>query len=369
MNPLQKLATLGQSIWYDNIHRDMLKAGELARLVREDDLKGVTSNPTIFEKAITGSAAYDEAIEAALAEHPEWDAAELFNHLAVEDIRAGADVLRPVYDASNGEDGYISIEVSPTLANDTAGTVAEARKLHAWIDRPNVMIKVPATPAGLPAIEALIADGISVNVTLLFAVERYAAVAEAYIRGLEARAAKGQPVTGIASVASFFVSRVDSAVDKLLQGKPEAAELLGKAAIANARCAYQHFLDVFDGERFKALRGQGAQVQRVLWASTGTKNPAYSDVLYMEELIGPRTVNTVPPATYDAYRDHGEPAARLIPGLAEAPAVLERLAAAGIDLAAVTQQLEAEGVDAFIVSYRNLLEALGQKMNALKVAG
>lgn len=366
MNPLKSLGSFGQSVWYDNIHRTMLRTGELARLVAEDGVTGVTSNPTIFEKAIIGGNAYDDAIETAVRRHPDWDAAELFNHLAVEDIRAAADVLRPVYDATNGQDGMVSIEVSPTLAHNAAGTVAEARQLHAWVDRPNVMIKVPATVEGLTAIETLIADGINVNVTLLFAVERYVAVAEAFIRGLEQRAAAGKPVDHVASVASFFVSRVDTAVDKQLEQLNADPALLGKTAIANARTAYQAFLDIFDGARFRDLKAAGAQVQRLLWASTGTKNPSYSDVLYVEELIADRTVNTMPPATYDAYRDHGQPTARLIDGLAEAPQLLERVAALGIDLTAITAQLEREGVDAFVVSYQNLLQALAEKTAALE---
>ncbi len=365
-NPLKSLGSYGQSVWYDNITRTMLRTGELARLVEEDGLAGVTSNPTIFEKAITGGSAYDAELEAAARAHPEWDAAELFNHLAVEDIRAAADVLRPVYDATGGRDGMVSIEVSPTLAHDAAGTVAEARKLHAWLDRPNVMIKVPATREGLSAIETLIADGINVNVTLLFAVDRYVAVAEAYIRGLEARLRAGKPVDHVASVASFFVSRVDTAVDKLLVERGADSRLLGKAAIANARVAYQAFLDLFDGERFAALKAAGAQVQRLLWASTGTKNPDYSDVLYVEELIADRTVNTLPPATYAAYRDHGQPAPRLRDGLSEAPQVLAEIQALGIDLAAVTDRLEREGVEAFVVSYRNLLQALEEKTATLE---
>jgi len=365
INPLKALGGLGQSVWYDNIHRTMLTDGELERLVREDGLKGITSNPTIFEKAMSAGHAYDQAIADAVARHPDWDAEELFNHLAVADIRDAADVLRPVYEASGKTDGYVSIEVSPTLAHDAEGTVAEALKLATWVDRPNVMIKVPATEAGLPAIEALIDRGVSVNVTLLFAVERYAAVAEAYIRGLESRARRGEPLGHIASVASFFVSRVDTAVDKELDAQPQFHELRGKAAIANARAAYRLFLDLFDGPRFAALRGQGAQAQRLLWASTGTKNPAYSDVLYVEELIGDRTVTTLPPATYDAYKDHGEPAPRLMAGLDGAPEVLARLRAAGIDLAGVTARLEREGIDAFVDSYRNLLGALRDKMTGL----
>jgi transaldolase len=365
-NSLKSLSNFGQSIWYDNIHRRMLREGELDRMVAEDGLAGVTSNPTIFEKAIIGGTAYDADIEAAVRTHPEWDAAELFNHLAVEDIRAAADVLRPVYDAMNGRDGMVSIEVSPTLAHDAAATVAEARKLHAWVDRPNVMIKVPATREGLAAIEALIADGINVNVTLLFAVTRYAEVAEAYIRGLEARVRAGEPVDRIASVASFFVSRVDTAVDKQLEQADADRRLLGQGAIANARVAYRVFLDIFDGGRFRDLRARGAQVQRLLWASTGTKNPDYSDVLYVEELIADRTVNTLPPATYEAYRDHGEPAPRLTAGLEDAQRILADIEAQGVDLAAVTARLEQEGVEAFVVSYRNLLQALEEKTASLE---
>lgn len=361
-NPLRQLAALGQSVWYDNITRDLLQRGELARLVADDGLAGVTSNPTIFEKAMTSGAAYDEDMAEALAAHPEWDVDQLFHHLAVQDIRAAADVLRPVFEARGGRDGMVSMEVSPDLARDTEGTIAEARKLHAWIDRPNVMIKVPATVEGLDAIETLIGDGIHVNVTLLFSVERYAAVAEAFIRGLEARLERGEPVAQVASVASFFVSRVDTAVDGQLADHPE---LQGKAAIANARRAYRLFLEIFDGERFAALRARGAQVQRLLWASTGTKNPAYSDVLYVEELIGDRTVTTLPPATYDAYRDHGRPELRLGAGLDEAETVLAKLAAVGVDLTEITRRLEAEGVDAFLSSYQNLLRALSEKSRAL----
>jgi transaldolase len=361
-NPLKLLGNLGQSVWYDNIHRDMLRAGELGRMVEEDGLTGVTSNPTIFEKAITGGSAYDADIAESMAAHPDWDTEHLFNHLAVADIQAGADVLRPVYEATGGRDGMISIEVSPTLARETERTVAEARTLHAWVGRPNVMIKVPATREGLPAIETLIAEGIHVNVTLLFSLERYAEVAEAFMRGLEHRLAAGKPVSGIASVASFFVSRVDSAVDKQLGQHPQLA---GEAAIANARLAYRHFLEVFDGERFRTLREHGAQVQRLLWASTGTKNPAYSDVLYVEELVADRTVTTLPPATYDAYKDHGRPQPRLERGIADAQRVLDQLQQAGINMAAVTHELEQQGVDAFVDSYRNLLASLREKTAAV----
>ncbi len=358
-NPLKRLTALGQSIWYDNIHRSMLESGELAELVKRDDLRGVTSNPTIFDKAISGGNQYDSMISAVLREHPELGATELFNHLAVADIRDAADVMRPVYDATKRQDGYVSIEVSPHLARDTQGTIDEARRLHAWIDRPNIMIKVPATVEGLPAVEALISEGISVNVTLLFSVERYKAVVDAYLAGLQSRARRGLPVDGISSVASFFVSRVDSAVDPVLE--KAQATWCGQTAIANAKLAYGHFLEVFDGERFRELRDLGAQEQRLLWASTGTKNPAYSDVLYVDSLIGPRTVNTVPPATYEAYRDHGEPAVRLTEGMDQAAELIAGLPSAGVDLKAVTDKLELDGVQAFADSFDNLISGLENK--------
>ncbi|QIT56459.1 transaldolase [Aquisalimonas sp. 2447] len=362
-NPLKALGQLGQSVWYDNIHRDMLDGGELARLVTDDDLRGVTSNPTIFDKAISGGDTYDNAIAAALRENAELSSAELFNHLAVADIRDAADVLDPVYQRTGGEDGMVSMEVSPALAHDTDGTIAEARRLWAWMDRPNVMVKVPATAEGVPAIETLIADGINVNVTLLFSLRRYAEVVDAYLAGLQQRARRGEAVDHVRSVASFFVSRVDSAIDPRLDG--ELATLRGTAAIANAQCAYRHFEEVFDGGRFDDLRALGAREQRLLWASTGTKNPDYSDVMYVEALIGDRTVNTLPPATYDAYRDHGDPKPRIHDGMDTAAATLSRLEQAGIDLAEVTATLERDGVQAFLDSYNNLLRSLDDKASAL----
>lgn len=362
-NPLKTLGQLGQSVWYDNIHRDMLERGDLARLVTEDDLRGVTSNPTIFDKAISGGDTYDRAIAELLRDNPSLSSAELFNHLAVADIQAAADVLSPVHERTDGVDGMVSMEVSPELAHDTEGTVAEARRLWAWMDRPNVMVKVPATAAGVPAIETLIAEGINVNVTLLFSLERYREVVDAYLAGLQQRARRGEAVAGVRSVASFFVSRVDSAVDPLLD--ESHAELRGAAAIANARCAYAYFQEVFDGGRFDDLRALGAREQRLLWASTGTKNPDYSDVLYVEALIGDRTVNTLPPATYDAYKDHGDPRARIHEGLDQAPAVLERIEQSGIDLADITATLERDGVQAFLDSYTNLLRSLDDKAKAL----
>ena len=302
-NPLRELLKYGQSAWYDNISRELISSGELKRMVEEDGLRGVTSNPTIFEKAITGSDVYKKEIQDLLCEGK--STVQIYEQLAVKDIQSAADAMRPVYDESKGTDGYVSLEVSPTLAHDTAGTVAEAKRLHAWVNKPNVMIKVPATEEGIPAIEQLIAAGISVNVTLIFSLAHYLPVAEAYLRGLEARAKKGEPLDKVASVASVFVSRVDSSIDKILGPNPEAKDHLGKAGIANVKAIYGQFKKIFGSERFAALKKKGAQVQRPLWASTGVKNPQYSDVLYVEALIGPDTVDTMPPATMAAFRDHG----------------------------------------------------------------
>jgi len=365
-NPLRALNVYGQSVWYDNIHRAMLSSGELGRMIAEDDLRGITSNPAIFDKAITGGREYDDALRRLLRQNPNQTCRELFFALASEDIGAAADLLRPVYVATGGVDGMVSLEVSPDLAYDTEGTIREARALHARLDRPNVMIKVPATRAGLPAIEQLTADGINVNVTLLFAVDRYREVAEAYLRGLEHRLARGQPVANIASVASFFVSRIDTALDPLLADK--RPELQGKLAIANAKLAYQAFKDIFGRGRFAALAEAGARPQRLLWASTSSKNPAYRDVLYVEELIGPQTVNTVPPATYEAFRDHGVVAATLEREVASARAQLAALPALGIDLCAVTDRLEAEGVQAFAQAFTNLLTDIEAKVADLAAA-
>lgn len=374
VTPIQAAFALGQSIWYDNIQRTMLTSGELQRMIREEGLRGLTSNPTIFEKAITGSHDYDQALQNELQRQPGQDSASLFYALAIDDISAAADLLRPVYDESQGADGMVSIEVSPDLAHDTNGTVEQALVLHERIARPNLLIKVPATPEGLPAIERLIDAGISVNVTLLFSIERYVEVIESYLLGLESRLRRGQPVRQIASVASFFVSRVDSAVDKLLdqqlvQATSEAREhlkaLQGQIAIANAKRAYQAFKMHFGSERFSKLRAAGAQVQRLLWASTGTKNPAYSDVLYIENLIGAETVNTVPPDTYRAFIDHGQVQPTLEQGMDQAAAVLAELARLGIDLGDVTRQLETEGVASFAKSYHHLLDAIGEKTTSV----
>lgn len=362
-NPLRELNAAGQSVWYDNIHRSMLTFGELARLIVADDLRGVTSNPTIFDKAITGTHEYDAFLRRELRLHPDQSSRELFFTLAIEDIRDAADVLRPVYEATAGVDGRVSLEVSPDLANATEATIHEGKTLHERVHRPNVMIKVPATRKGLPAIEALTAKGISVNVTLLFSVERYLEVAEAYMKGLERRVEEKLPVDQIASVASFFVSRVDSALDPVLAEK--RPELQGKIAIANAKVAYQHFKELFGGERFAALKRAGARPQRLLWASTGIKNPNYSDVLYVESLIGPQTVNTLPPATYTAFRDHGTVRPTLEQDVAGARAQIAALADLGIDLTEVTGRLEKEGVDGFAKSFENLLAHLDAKAESL----
>lgn len=377
MNPLLRLKTYGQSIWLDNIHRNLLESGELERMIREDGICGITSNPTIFEQAINGSPDYDTALQALVAHSPGQSPQELFYTLAVEDIQAAADILLPVYESSGHRDGMVSLEVSPELAHDTAGTIAEARALHKRVDRANLMIKVPATREGLPAIQQLIAEGINVNVTLLFAVDRYRAVAEAYLAGLEARRDSGHKQNDVASVASFFISRVDNQVDKLLEQKAAAAPegeraailaLRGKAAIANAKLAYQIYREMFGSGRFRALAHAGAHAQRLLWGSTGTKNPDYSDVLYVEELIGPETVNTVPPGTYLAYRDHGDPHVTLTQGAGEAREVLQRIAGLGIDLAAITRELEADGVKKFAQSFHTLLDVIAKKVAGMSPA-
>jgi transaldolase/glucose-6-phosphate isomerase len=357
-NPLVEVLGLGQSIWYDNIRRSLITSGELERMIEEDGLRGVTSNPAIFEKAITGSTDYIDAIQ----ELAGTDAKTLFERLAVADIQDAADALRPVYDESAGRDGFVSLEVSPTLANDTEGTIAEAMRLWQAVDRENLMIKVPATAAGIPAIKALIAAGVNINVTLLFATAAYEQVAEAYISGLEEYASRGGDVSHVASVASFFISRIDSAVDAELaeRREPVARHLQGKVAIANAKLTYQRFRELFSGPRWDKLDAAGAQKQRLLWASTGTKNPAYGDVVYVEELIGPDTVDTIPPATYDAFRDHGRARATLEEGLEEAHDTMESLARLGIDFGVITDRLLDEGVRLFVDAFDSLIAAVGQ---------
>lgn len=366
-NPIQQLKALGQSIWYDNIRRGMLESGEMQRLI-DIGVSGLTSNPTIFEKAITGSGDYDDALlELALAGKT---TEEIYEALTLEDIRAAADLLRPVYDSTGGADGYASLEVDPHLAHDTDATVAEAKRLFQVLGRPNVMIKVPATPEGIPAVRRLIGQGVNVNVTLTFSLEAYEQVREAYIAGLEDLQRAGGDVSRIASVASFFVSRVDTAVDALLQervkqGETELAGLMGKAAIANARLAYHAFRQSFDGQRFAGLRAAGARVQRPLWASTSTKNPAYSDVLYVESLIGRDTVNTLPDVTLQAFLDHGRVDEALGRGLEDARLTIDALEQAGVSMKEVTDRLLADGVKAFADSFDKLMANLAQKRSLL----
>jgi len=366
-NPLKRLGTLGQSIWLDYIRRDLMASGELRRLIDEDGLRGMTSNPSIFEKAIADSHDYDGDIRAMALGGNRADA--IYETLSQRDVESAADQFRPLYDRTDGQDGYVSLEVNPHLAHDTKGTIEEARRLWAALNRPNVLIKVPATANGLPAIQQLIGEGISVNVTLLFGLPRYRQVAEAYIAGIEARAAQGAPVKHLASVASFFVSRIDALVDPLLekliaQGSKEvdlAKRARGQVAIASAKMAYQIYKEIFGSDRFRRLAARGARAQRLLWASTSTKNPDYSDVKYVEALIGPDTVDTAPLETLDAYRDHGEPEARLEQGVEEARRVLERLPELGIDIDKVTRQLEDEGVEKFNKPFDKLMETLTQK--------
>jgi transaldolase len=365
-NPLKQLGTLGQSLWLDYIRRDLIVSGELRRLIEEDGLRGMTSNPSIFEKAIVESHDYDEDIRAMVLEGKSVKA--IYEALSQRDVQSAADEFRPVYDLTDGRDGYVSLEVNPHLAHDTKGTLEEARRLWAALNRPNVFIKVPATADGLPAIRQLISEGINVNVTLLFGLPRYQQVAEAYIAGIEARAAQGKAVKHVASVASFFVSRIDTLVDPLLdkliaQGGEQAEiakKVHGQVAVASAKAAYQIYKEVFGSDRFKKLADRGARVQRLLWASTSTKNPDYSDVKYVESLIGPDTVDTAPIETLDAYRDHGDPKARLEQDVEEAGWVLERLPELGISIGKVTQQLEDEGVEKFDEPFDQLMETLAK---------
>lgn len=368
MNRLKKLETEGQSLWLDYIRRDLLEGGELKRLIDEDGLKGMTSNPTIFEKAIGGSDQYDDFIRERAGSAK--DAKDLYEQIAIRDIRAAADTLRPVYDATSGEDGYVSLEASPRLANDTEATLKEVRRLTKRVDRDNVMIKVPGTDAGIPAIEQLVSEGYNVNVTLLFSRDVYERVAEAYLSGLETFVENGGDPSRVASVASFFVSRVDVRVEKRLDAKVKAAHgpdaehlrtLYGKAAIANAKLAYARYQDLFNDARFEALRKRGARPQRVLWASTSTKNPDYPDVFYPEALIGPETVDTMPPKTMDAFRDHGEVQETLTLGVESAREDLEALEAVGIDLDEVTKELVEDGVKRFADDFEKLLKTVEEE--------
>ena len=361
-NPLAELAKTGQSVWFDQMERKLLTTGKLKKMIDDDDLRGLTSNPTIFEKAIGGSEDYDAQLRTLASQGKSRD--EIYDELVIEDIGGAADVFAPVYEKTKGDDGYVSLEVSPLLADDTAHTVSEAKRLFTRVGRPNVMIKIPATPEGIPAIEQTIALGINVNVTLIFSNDVYAQVIEAYLRGLEKRAAQGLPLGHIASVASFFVSRIDTQADKQLEAKG-VTDLQGKVAIANAKMAYQLFKEIFTSERFLALRDKGARVQRPLWASTGTKNPKYRDVLYVETLIGPDTVNTLPPATYEAFRDHGEVEMTLEQNVDEARQVLEEFETRGFSLKAITEQLTKEGVKSFNESFEQLMGTIEARRDAV----
>ncbi len=363
VNPLQEIKSLGQSIWLDYIQRDILENGEVLRMIEKDGLTGMTSNPAIFEKAISEHDDYDEAIS--LHMHRGASPIEIYEALTLDDVRRAADLFRPVYDESNGRDGFVSLEVSPHLAYDAEQTVTEARRLWTALDRPNAMIKVPATSEGLPAIEQLICAGINVNVTLLFGLSRYQQVVEAFMNGLEARTSADQSLEHVASVASFFLSRIDVLVDKRLHelsktGIGESArELRGQTAVASARLAYQHYQNTMQSSRWQSLARHGARPQRLLWASTGTKDPDYSDIKYVEALIGRQTVNTMPPKTLAAYRDHGQPALRIEQELEEAQTLEAKLSELGIHLDEVSEQLEAEGVQKFIKPFDKLLERLG----------
>jgi transaldolase/glucose-6-phosphate isomerase len=366
-NPLKALLDYGQSPWMDYIRRDLLTGGGLKKFIDEDGLRGMTSNPSIFEKSITGSNLYTDILSS--PEAKSLDAKQIFEKIAIRDVQDACDIFKPVYEESKRRDGYVSLEVSPFLANDTNGTLEEARRLWKAVGRENLMVKVPATPEGIPAIRQLLEDGLNINITLLFAQSAYEKVAEAYIAALEARAAKGQDISHIASVASFFVSRIDtlidSKIDELLKtAQGPAKELLesvhGKVAIANAKLTYKKFQELFSGPRWSPLAAKGAQVQRLLWASTSTKNPKYRDVLYVEELIGSDTVDTIPPATFDAFRDHGKVRNSLTEDVPAAAKVMENLAKAGISMKEVTEKLLVDGVKLFADAFKTLLEATGK---------
>jgi transaldolase len=365
---LQQLSELDQSVWIDSLSREWLETGELARMMREDAVVGVTSNPTIFEKAMSAGGWYDEQLREVLKE--ETDPKEIFYRLAVEDIQDACDLLRSVWDEGGGKDGYVSMEVDPNLAYEQEATIEEALRFHEWIDRRNLFVKIPATEPGLGAIEECIARGRSINVTLIFSLERYAEVAEAYIRGLERLVESGGDPSRVASVASFFVSRVDTEADKRLEAirTEEALALRGKLAIANAKLAYQRYQEIFSGERWERLAAKGATTQRCLWASTSTKNPEYRDVMYVEELIGPETVNTMPKETIEAFQDHGRVALTLERGLDGAKQVFAALSSLGVDYKDVTDTLEREGVQKFSDSFADLLDGIRAKQGELAPA-
>jgi transaldolase len=363
---LHELTEHGQAVWFDTLSRDLVHSGELKKMMDEDAVTGVTSNPTIFQKALSSGDAYDEDLKKLLAETD--DPTEIFFSLALQDIRDAADVLKPAYDASNGVDGYVSMEVEPGIAYDTEKTFEQARWIAKEVDRPNLMVKIPATMPGLPAIEDCTAKGTSINITLIFSLDRYKAVVEAYLRGLERLVASGGDPSKVASVASFFVSRVDSEADKRLDevGHPE---LKGKLAIANAKLAYQHYLQEFSSDRWAYLAGKGATKQRCLWASTSTKSPEYRDVMYVEELIGPETVNTMPLETIRAFQDHGEVRGdTVLDGVKKARKLLEKLAEAGVDYDDVTETLEEEGVQKFADSFDQIVESIRAKRASLAAA-
>jgi transaldolase len=368
LSPLHRLSALGQSVWVDFLSRDSIHGGHLQELLDRDAVVGATSNPSIFQKAMTAGEAYDEQLHQLAAEGVEGP--ELFWRLATRDIKDACDLFRAVWDAGCGRDGYVSLEVDPGLAYDGPTTYREAMRLHDVVDRPNLMVKIPATRPGLAAIEDVIAKGRSINVTLIFSLRRYAEVAESYVRGLERLVAEGGDPRKVASVASFFVSRIDTECDRRLDesSAPGAAELKGRLAVANARLAYQHYKSVFRGPRWDFLAGKGATPQRVLWASTSTKNPAYPDTVYVEELVGPDTVNTMPEETIAAYQDHGRPLMRLEEDLAAARRLFDELAAAGVDYDELTDTLEREGWEKFSAAFAALLGALEQKRSALAPA-
>jgi transaldolase len=360
-----ELSKLGQSIWYDNIERKLITSGELRRLIDEDDLRGVTSNPAIFEKAISGSDLYEDQIRELIEQGA--GAADIYEALAIRDIQSAADELRRVYDRTDKLDGYVSLECSPLLASDTQATIDEARRLWGLVARPNVMIKIPATAEGIPAIEQCLYEGININITLLLSLEHYSAVAEAYLKALEARVAKGQPIDRLASVASIFVSRVDTEVDKRIEKQGGALkDLLGKVAIATAKVDYGKYLEIVKSPRWKAVEAKGARTQRLLWASTGTKNPKYSDVIYVDSLIAPDTISTVPPETLKLFEDHGTVALALQGDVAgPSRQIMDALAAGGIDYADVNRVLEDEGIDKFQKSFDKLMSVIAAKRKTL----
>ncbi len=364
--PLQRLSELGQSVWIDYLSRESIRGGHLQELIDDYSVVGATSNPTIFQKAMTGGDAYDEQLGELVKEGASVE--ESFWALAQQDISEACDLFRPVWDGGSGRDGYVSLEVDPRLAYDTLETYREAMRLHELVDKPNLMVKIPATKPGLGAIEDVLAKGRSINITLIFSLQRYAEVAESYVRAMERLVAEGGDPSGVASVASFFVSRIDTEADRRLAEAGAPKELQGKLAIANAKLAYAHYNEVFSGPRWEFLAGKGATPQRVLWASTSTKNPDYLDVLYIEELIGPDTVNTMPEDTVKAYQDHGDPEPRLERDVEGARRVFEQLAQAGVDYDDVTDTLEREGVEKFSESFDELLSALGAKHNSLVAA-